>query len=101
MIQKIFTIYDNKAQAFLQPFFTRNENTAIRMVSQILQNAEHEFTRHMADYELYALGEYDDNSGKIETIPPTHVININQIPAMSADQAPENWPGEAPTLKEA
>lgn len=40
---------------------------------------DHEFARYSADYELYQLGSYDDNTGKLDTYPPAHILNLNAI----------------------
>lgn len=45
----------------------------------IYQDAEHEFNRYASDYELYQLGSYDDNTGKLDTYPPAHILNLNAL----------------------
>ena len=45
----------------------------------VYNDPEHEFSRYSSDYELYSLGEYDDNTGKIESTPPAHICNLNQL----------------------
>lgn len=45
----------------------------------VYSDANHEFARYSADYELYLLGTYDDNTGKLDTHAPAHILNINQI----------------------
>lgn len=45
----------------------------------IKTHPEHEFARFTSDYELYTVGSYDDNSGKIDSYPPSHILNFNQL----------------------
>lgn len=66
MIQRIYTIYDEKAKAYLLPFFQANEELAIRNLSDCLKNQDHAFTKNPADYTLYYLGIFDDTTAEIE-----------------------------------
>lgn len=62
---KIFTIYDSKAAAYLQPFFSVNSAVAIRSFTTAANDVQHDFNRYAADYTLFAIGEFDPNSGNI------------------------------------
>lgn len=62
---RIFTIYDSKAQAYLQPFFCVNNAVAIRTFTTAANNPEHDFNRYAADYTLFAIGEFEPTSGNI------------------------------------
>lgn len=64
MVRLSFAIYDEKAEAYLQPFFLNTVGMALRAVTDIVNNPEHEFARHAADYTLFQLAEYDDCSGE-------------------------------------
>lgn len=59
----IYTIYDEKAAAYLNPFFLQNDNMAIRTIAEIMHDGTHAFTRFASDYTLYYLGEYDNTTG--------------------------------------
>lgn len=65
MIMKIFAVRDAKVEAFLQPFFSPTMPAAMRSISEVVNDPQHTFAKHAADYSLYALGEYDDTSGVI------------------------------------
>lgn len=65
MIMKIFAVKDRKVEAFLQPFFSPTLGSAIRSLSEVLEDEKHTFSKHAADYVLYDLGEYDDATGCI------------------------------------
>lgn len=66
MILKVFAIFDSKAGAFLQPFFSINVATACRDFSHAVQQEGHNFNRHSGDYELFLLGEWDQYEGVIK-----------------------------------
>ena len=65
MIHKIFTIYDNKAMAYLPPFFLHRTEMALRTFSDCVNSKDHQFGRHPADYNIFELGTYDDEHAKI------------------------------------
>jgi len=60
MQHKIFTVFDGKSEAYLQPFFLQTSGQAIRAFSDCVNDANHQFGRHPEDYTLFELGGYDD-----------------------------------------
>lgn len=65
MLKKIYSIYDEKSEAYLQPFFLDTDGLAIRAITDCLNDPEHNFSRHTSDYTLFKLGEFDNNDGTI------------------------------------
>ncbi|MDO3651329.1 phage ORF5 protein [Nocardia mangyaensis] len=65
MIKKIFTVYDEKSEAYLQPFFLDTIGQASRAMTDCCNDLNHQFNRHTADYSLFQLGEYDDQTATI------------------------------------
>jgi len=66
MIQKIFVIFDEKAKAYLPPFFLPQRGMAIRTFSDCINSADHQFGNHPHDYTLFSLGEFDDFDAEIQ-----------------------------------
>lgn len=66
MIHKIFTVFDQKAQAYLPPFFLHQEGMATRSFSDAVNDKEHQFGAHPEDYTLFSIGTYDDERGMLE-----------------------------------
>lgn len=60
---KIFSVYDSKAAAFLQPIFCVNAAVAIRSFEHAVNSEGHDFSRFSADYTLFELGEFESASG--------------------------------------
>lgn len=80
MILKVYSVYDEKAGIFAQPFFMPNKGTALRAMSGVFKNTEHEFSKFPQDYTIYELGDYDDNSGRINSYDkPEHVCRISEL----------------------
>lgn len=66
MIQKVFCIYDDKAKAYLAPFFLPEMGMAVRAFSDCVNDPKHNFGLHPEDYTLFCAGTFDDRSGKFE-----------------------------------
>lgn len=59
----LFTVYDSKAEGYLQPFFAMTEAVALRMFSTAVGDPDHDFHRHAEDYTLFCIGEFDQAEG--------------------------------------
>ena len=73
MLTKIYAIYDNKAEAFMQPYFAGTPGLALRTFADGVNNPDSIFHRHPNDFVLYEVGVYDDHTGDIQN----HEQNIN------------------------
>jgi len=63
MKHRVFTIFDDKARCYLPPFTLPEQGMALRTFSDCVNSPDHQFGRHPADYTLFELGFFDDNSG--------------------------------------
>lgn len=63
---KMFSVFDQAANAYLPPFFLPTADMAVRTFRDCAQDDKHAFGAHPADYHLFELGEFDDNSGNFE-----------------------------------
>lgn len=80
MIQQVYTIRDAKAGVFSQPFLAPNENLAIRNLHATKQQAGTHINLFPADFGLYHLGAYDDESATFELNPqPVFVLSAGDI----------------------
>lgn len=84
MIKQMFTIYDSKVEAYLDPFLEQTVAAAIRSFSEAAADAGHMFHKHAADFTLFQIGSYDQTTGEctmlsakvnlglaLEHLPPT------------------------------
>lgn len=60
-------IKDRAIDAYMQPFFVQHRNQAIRGLQDEVNREGSELGKHPEDYDLYLLGEWDEQTGK--TIP--------------------------------
>ena len=62
----VYNIYDEKAGAFLRPFFMPTMAAARRAVATIVNGEEdHVFKTNSSDFTLFEIGSYDDSDGLI------------------------------------
>ncbi len=59
------TVKDRAADAFGRPMFVRSIGEAIRSFSDEVnrKDADNQLYNHPDDFDLYELGEFDDNTG--------------------------------------
>ena len=60
----LFSVFDKKVGAFMPMFPARAKGEAIRMVSDAAADPQGQFIKHLEDYSLFQIGEFDDRSGK-------------------------------------
>lgn len=60
MLHKMFSIYDTKVEAYLQPIFLPTIAAAIRAVTDTVNDPNHHFNKHPEDYVLFDLGQFSD-----------------------------------------
>jgi len=65
MKANMYTVYDSKTQAYLQPFQARTRGEAIRSFTEAVNDQKTMFYKYPSDYTLFELGEWDDEDGKI------------------------------------
>ena len=63
---KIYSVYDSKAQAYLQPFYMPSRGAALRAWGDAVNDNNGQFKKHAGDYSLFELGEFNDENGTFE-----------------------------------
>ncbi len=64
MIVLVFSVFDKKAEAFMAPFTFAAQGQAIRAFSDTVNDGKSGLFLHPEDYDLYALGMFDQGSGE-------------------------------------
>ena len=72
---KAFCIFDAAATAAMRPFFAQSAGAAIREFTDIVNNPEHPIGEHPEDYTLFAIGEFNEQSGTLEGCTPASLGN--------------------------
>lgn len=71
MFMKLFSIYDKVAEVYTKPFVDVTIGSAIRNFTDAARDEATQFNKHPADYNLFLLGEFDDNTGEIVNLDPS------------------------------
>lgn len=83
----MFSIYDEKAGAHMQPFFMVNEALAQRFVNDQVRDPNSPLAKNPEDYHLYMLGELDDETGIVEALEPIkHMNAVTQFLKVSPNE---------------
>lgn len=74
----LFSIFDTKSNVYGPVMSFVNDNTAIRAFMEMLVNPDPNslLSLYPADYLLYCVGIFDNETGVIESLPaPAHIIS--------------------------
>jgi hypothetical protein len=72
---KIYSIYDKASEAFSPPIFLPADGIALRQVQDSVADPQSPMHKHPEDFELYRLGEFDQEKGKLKTYQPQKLID--------------------------
>lgn len=61
---KVFSVYDSKVEAYLNPIFLRSKGEAVRVFSAAVNSSDHQFAAHPSDFTLFELGSWDEEKAK-------------------------------------
>lgn len=79
-MDKIYSIFDEKAQVFNTPFTEHNENTAIRSFTNLCLDGTGMVSKYPEDFKLYHIGDFDVVKGIITALPvPEFVVSAMQV----------------------
>lgn len=77
---KIYALRDAKAGYYLAPSYARQDGEAIRDLAIAKNNPTTKIHMYLEDYDLYYLGEYDDQTGKMDLLDsPQHLKKAIEI----------------------
>lgn len=77
---RAFCIYDQKAKAYMSPFFMGEVGQATRAFTDMAASADHLIGKHPEDYVLFEVGSFDDHTGLIAPFAtPELVISALQV----------------------
>lgn len=80
MRYKIVAIRDRATDTFSQPQYVAAIGGAVRSFSDLVNNKETDVGKHPDDFDLYELGEFDDDSGEFHGVKPRQIaIGKDQV----------------------
>jgi hypothetical protein len=82
MKMQLVSVYDRATQAYGRPMYLQSTGQAIRSFSDEVNRdaADNQLFGHPDDFDLYHLGEWDDNSGRYTLFEnPVILIQAKQV----------------------
>lgn len=85
MVLRAYSIFDNKALTYHQPFFAPTNGAAVRMFQDTANDLNTSIGRHPSDFILYCVGDYDDQNGAMTSYSPReHVVDAISLVRIQA-----------------
>ncbi len=77
---RAFSIFDQKAKAYMAPYFFGEVGQSTRAFTDMVNDPDHLLGKHPEDYVLYEVGQFDDSTGKLEAYDgPELVVTALQV----------------------
>lgn len=77
---KMFSIRDSKGAIYNQPMFARSHGEAERAFQTEAQNTNSMINKFPEDFDLFFIGTYDDQTGKVDPLPtPQHIVKAADL----------------------
>lgn len=68
MKMQVYTIFDSKTEAYIQPFFMQTTAQAKREFIDMVNDGKSAFNKHPEDYILFELGSYENVNAKFKML---------------------------------
>lgn len=76
----LFSIYDEKAETYSLPLTHTSISVAIRSFTAGIKNPQSFLNQFPADYALYLIGTFDENTSQINSYPtPRYIVRASEI----------------------
>lgn len=66
MILQMYSVRDSKGEIYNPPFFNKTHGEAERNFRELANDEKSMVSKYPEDYDLYYLGNYDDQTGKFQ-----------------------------------
>lgn len=76
---KMYAIRDAKAEYFNTPFYAQTPGEAQRNFETLVNDKKSTVNQYPKDFDLYEVGEYDQDTGKLTPITPRQIVHAAQL----------------------
>lgn len=70
----MFTVYDSKAETYLNPFYMKNKGEALRAWTETVNDNQSTMSKYPADFTLFLIGEYNPDTAQISMLDAKETI---------------------------
>lgn len=81
MKMQMYTVFDSVAKIYQQPIMLLNDDVALRVMKNCVNNPEHNYHLNSIDYTLFKIGEFDDEFGIVEH-EPSGLVKITRLDSL-------------------
>ena len=77
----VVCVKDRAAEVFNRPFFVPHRNVAIRDFTDEVNRAaaDNQLNKHPDDFDLYLLGDFNDNTGEFSISTPQVLVRAKAV----------------------
>lgn len=79
MLKKLYSVFDNVALVYSNPFTSINDGTAFRDFSHACQDPQSSLHKSPNEFSLYHLGDFDDSTGEVISLHPRRIVGADEI----------------------
>lgn len=79
MKTKVYSVFDSKAAVYGTPFFMPNDKMAVRAFSDLVNTSDTMVNKHVEDFSLFCVGEFDDMSAMIISLVPINLATAASL----------------------
>lgn len=77
----IYSVFDIKVGAYIGPFVSHNDSTAIREFANAIADPDHNFHKHSHDYALFRIGKWEAETGKCVSTAREQIAQAHELKA--------------------
>lgn len=70
---RMYSVFDKKTASYGNPYPAKTDGEANRMFAAAVNTPDIIISLHPADFALYAVGSFDDQSGEFTSQKPVHI----------------------------
>lgn len=76
---EICAIWDDKAKAYMQPFYMQNKALAVRTFANAVNKTDSQLNVNPEDYTLFHVGSFEDSNGTFVILAPEVLVTGLQV----------------------
>ena len=73
-ILRVCSIYDSKAEAYMNPMFVPAIGIASRDFIDAFTSSDNKMSKHRSDFILYEVASFDTSNGSFESVVPPRLV---------------------------
>lgn len=85
---RVYSIFDRKLREYGQLVLAKNDEVIRRMALDSVRGSGGDIEQHPEDYDLYHVGDFDRDTGRLDVSDPRLVVTLQELLAAVAPKGP-------------